>query len=103
MKPTELAAPPALASDSVDDRLAWALKSVSHLWRLALERMRGAALERRAIAQLHAMSDRQLADIGLRRTELPSVLGRDSFPLVFDHADAWSVTFRAKHLGPDTD
>jgi hypothetical protein len=29
---------------------------------------------------------------------LPRVLGSDCFPLVFDHADAWSVTFRARHL-----
>jgi uncharacterized protein YjiS (DUF1127 family) len=98
MKPAELTAlSGALVIDTVQNP-ASVLTSARRFWRGTLDRVRRAALERAASAQFQAMSDRQLADIGLCRNDMPNAVGREGFPLVFDHAEAWSVTFRATHL-----
>jgi uncharacterized protein YjiS (DUF1127 family) len=59
---TEFAEPIASAGPAVAPRRAWIV-------RLALWPLRVLA-ERRALAQLGAMDDRELADIGLRRQDL---------------------------------
>lgn len=55
------------------------------------------AVERRRVEhELHELDDHMLADIGLRRADLPWRHRRHDFA-VLDHVQAWSLDFAARH------
>lgn len=88
--------PGAFALDSVRQVFANAAAHTRRGWRHAIDRLRRAARERKALRELHAMTDRQLADIGLSRGDLPRLTRRP--PLVADDALAWDLALRAERL-----
>jgi uncharacterized protein YjiS (DUF1127 family) len=73
--------------------LASALRSARRAWRIGRERRRVARFNRRSLLELHSMSDRQLADIGLSRCDLPWVERDSALALVADDAVAWGIAF----------
>ena len=70
--------------------VAATFRAARHAWRQARAQRRQAARARDALIELHEMDDRMLADIGIRRCELPAVSRGKAFDRLPDDAAAWS-------------
>lgn len=75
--------------------LMCALSSARRAWVRARARQRQQALERRALAELHAMNARELADIGLHRGDLPWMAQRNEFARLLDDNSAYMRAYGA--------
>lgn len=88
--PTVRPSRPAGAIANLVGRLCQALASCQERAAHAVERLR-------AERALQELDDHMLADIGLRRADLPAPHRRHDFA-VLDHAQAWSLDFAARHF-----
>ena len=78
--------------------LASALRSARRAWTIGRERRRVARLNRKALLELHSMDDRQLADIGLSRCDLPWVERDSALMLMADDPVAWNKAFPSRSV-----